>query len=678
MSPGRLLTPKIQIMKRFLLLTTMALCSALALGAAPKNYTVASPDGRLKATVELGERISYTVEADGVQLLAPSEISMTLSDGKVYGGAAKLRKVSRTSVDQTYAAAVYKRSQVRDCYNEMTLTFKDFRLVWRAYDEGVAYRFISNAKAPFFVKAEQAEFRFPEDWTMFAPYSNGGTGSFEAQFDNSFESQYQHAPISQFHEGCLAILPFMVEAPKGIKVVIAEADLLNYPGMYLNNADASSTLHGVWAPYPAETEQGGHNMLQGMVTKRADYLAECQAGEAFPWRVLGVSRKDCELPATDLVYNLATPADASADWSWVRPGKVAWDWWNAWNVDGVDFVSGINNDTYKYYIDFASSKGIEYVILDEGWAVNLQADLMQVVPEIDLPMLCKYAASKNVGLILWAGYYALNRDIEGLCKHYSEMGIKGFKVDFMNRDDQEMVQFYVKTARIAAKYGLMIDYHGAYKPTGLQRTYPNVINFEGVFGLEQMKWAPRSVDQVTYDVTIPYIRMYSGPMDYTQGAMRNATRSNYAPFNDEPMSQGTRCRQLAEYVIFDAPFTMLCDTPSAYMREGVCTDFIAAIPTVWDETLGLDGKVGEFVAMARRSGEEWYVGAMTDWSARDITLDLSFLPEGEYTVTLYRDGVNAHRIARDFAVSTFALDASRTLTVHMAPGGGFAAKLERK
>ena len=678
MSPDRLLTLKIKIMKRFLLLTTLALCATLTLGAAPKNYTLASPDGRLKATVELGEQISYTVEADGVQLLAPSQISMTLSDGKVYGGAAKLRKVSRTSVDQTYAAAVYKRSQVRDCYNEMTLTFKDFRLIWRAYDEGVAYRFISNAKAPFFVKEEQAEFCFPEDWMVFAPYSNAKKSGFEAQFDNSFESQYQHAPLSQFREGRLAILPFMVEAPKGIKVVIAEADLLDYPGMYLNNTDASSTLHGVWAPYPAETVQGGHNMLQGMVTKRADYLAECQAGEAFPWRVVGVSHRDCDLTATDLVYNLATPADASVDWSWVRPGKVAWDWWNAWNIDGVDFISGINNETYKYYIDFASAKGIEYVILDEGWAVNLQADLMQVVPEIDLSMLCEYAASKNVGLILWAGYYALNRDIEGLCKHYSEMGIKGFKVDFMNRDDQEMVQFCTKTAGIAAKYGLMIDYHGTYKPTGLQRTYPNVINFEGVFGLEQMKWSPKTVDQVTYDVTIPYIRMYSGPMDYTQGAMRNATRSNYAPFNDEPMSQGTRCRQLAEYVIFDAPFTMLCDTPSAYMREAVCTDFIAAIPTVWDETIGLDGKVGKYVAMARRSGETWYVGAMTDWSERDITLDLSFLPEGDYTVTLYRDGVNAHRIARDFAVKTFALDASRTLTVHMAPGGGFAAKIEKK
>ncbi len=666
-------------MKKFLLLTASLLCSAtLSLGAAPRTYSLASPDGRLSVSVELGEEISYTVEADGVLLLAPSRISMTLSDGTVYGGAAKLRKVSRTSADRTYDAAVYKRSRVRDHYNEMILTFRDFRLVWRAYDEGVAYRFISNAKTDFFVRSEQAEFRFPEDRTMFAPYSNGGTGSFEAQFANSFESQYQHAPLSQFHEGSLAILPLMVEAPQGMKVVIAEADLLDYPGMYLNNADASTVLHGVWAPYPAVTEQGGHNMLQAPVTRRADYLAQCQAGEVFPWRVLGVSRRDCDLTATDLVYNLATPAADDVDWSWVRPGKVAWDWWNAWNIDGVDFASGINNDTYKYYIDFASAKGIEYVILDEGWAVNLAADLMQVVPEIDLPMLCDYAESKNVGLILWAGYYALNRDVEGLCKHYSEMGIKGFKVDFMDRDDQEMVRFYVETARIAAKYGLLIDYHGAYKPTGLQRTYPNVINFEGVFGLEQMKWAPASVDQVTYDVTIPYIRMYSGPMDYTQGAMRNATRSNYAPFNDEPMSQGTRCRQLAEYVIFDAPFTMLCDTPSAYMREGVCTDFIASIPTVWDETLGLDGKVGEWVAMARRSGQTWYVGAMTDWNEREVTLDLSFLPEGDYSVTLYRDGVNAGRIARDFAVETFSLGSSRSLTVLMAPGGGFAAKLERR
>ena len=293
-------------------------------------------------------------------------------------------------------------------------------------------------------------------------------------------------------------------------------------------------------------------------------------------------------------------------------------------------------------------------------------------------MLVKYASERNVGLILWAGYWAFDRDMEKVCEHYSKMGIKGFKVDFMDRDDQYMVDFHRRAAETAAKYHMMLDFHGTYKPTGLHRTYPNVVNYEGVHGLEQMKWSAASVDQVTYDVTVPYIRMMAGQMDYTQGAMRNATRSNYAPVYNEPMSQGTRCRQLAQYVIFDSPLNMLCDSPSSYMREQECLKFIAEIPTVWDETKGLCGEVGRYIAIARRSGDEWYVGAMTDWSSRELVLDLAFLPEGSYEVEVYRDGTNAHRIARDYKKEIFELPSDHILTVNMAPGGGFAAKIIKK
>ena len=308
-----------------------------------------------------------------------------------------------------------------------------------------------------------------------------------------------------------------------------------------------------------------------------------------------MATEDKAMLDSDLVYALSRPAQG--DFSWVKPGKVAWDWWNAWNLYGVDFRAGINTQTYKYYIDFAAENGIEYVILDEGWAVNLQADLFQVVPEIDLPGIVDYANAKGVGIILWAGYWAMNRDIEGICKHFSEMGVKGFKIDFMNRDDQQMVDFYRETAEIAARYHLLVDFHGAFKPSGLQRPYPNVINHEGVAGLEQMKWAQASVDQVTYDVQIPFIRMFAGPLDYTQGAMRNATRGNYRPVNSEPMSQGTRCRQLAEYILFEAPLTMLCDSPSNYLAEPECLRWMAAVPTVWDETVALDGQVGDYAAI---------------------------------------------------------------------------------
>ena len=289
----------------------------------------------------------------------------------------------------------------------------------------------------------------------------------------------------------------------------------------------------------------------------------------------------------------------------------------------------------------------------------------------------EYGKSKKVDLILWAGYWAFNRDIEGICKHYAEMGIKGFKVDFMDRDDQQMVDFYHRAAQIAAKYNLMLDFHGAYKPTGLQRTYPNVINFEGVHGLEQMKWSPASVDQVTYDVTIPFIRMVAGPMDYTQGSMRNATRNNYRPVYSEPMSQGTRCRQLAQYVIFEAPFNMLCDNPSNYLAEPECTQFIAEIPTVWDETVALNGEISKYVTIARRTGNEWYLGSMTNWDSRTLDVDLSFLGDGNFKAEIFRDGVNAHRTAMDYRKETVDVSADRKMTLKMAPGGGFAMKITK-
>ena len=658
-------------MKKLLIALCLSVL-ALSAAAAPKQYSVSSPDGKLVVKVYTGENLSYAVSAEGTCLVAPSEISMTLSDGTVYGGAAKVQKVATTKNDKIIRPVVYKKAEVRDCYNELALTFKDFILYFRAYDSGVAYRFVSRSKADFTVKAEKAEFLFPQDWNMFVSYVDRNLETLETQLFNSFENVYKYEKISAWDKTRLAFLPLLVDAD-GWKVCITEADLLNYPGLYLYNDDASTALEGRFAAYPDKIEQGGHNMLQGVVQTRKDYIAKAGAGEKFPWRVIAVAKEDRELANNDLVYLLATPSAPGADWSWIKPGKVAWDWWNDWNLYGVDFKAGVNTQTYKYYIDFAAKAGVEYVILDEGWSVNRAADLMQVVPEIDLKEITSYAASKGVGIVLWAGYWAFNRDMEAVCKHYSEMGVKGFKIDFMDRDDQPIVNFYVRAAQTAAKYHMFVDFHGAYKPTGLHRTYPNVLNYEGVHGLEQMKWLPETADQVEYDVTIPFIRMLAGPFDYTQGAMRNASRRNYHPVNSEPMSQGTRCRQLAEFVIFDSPFSMLCDSPSNYLAEPECTDFIAKIPTVWDETLALDGKVADYIAMARRKGDTWYVGAMTDWSRRDMELDLGFLPAGNYSVTIYRDGPNADKAARDFAIDTKTLASPKTISLHMASGGGWVA-----
>ena len=656
-------------------LTTFIAAALIAIGAmaAPKTYDLVSPDGRLKVEIKTGNGICYTLQHDSDVLLEDSYLGLYLTDGTSFGENAKVTGTSRRSVSEIHKTVLYKKAQVEDSFNELTLKFKNFSLIFRAYDDGMAYRFVSRMKKPFTVKEELASFNFAKDWNMWAAYVCQHTETLESQYYNSFENQYSYTPVSEWNKDRMAFLPLMVDGPHGKKIVITEADLMNYPGMYLYNGDGGSDIAARFAGYPDEVKQGGHNNLQMEVQSRKPFIAECGAAEVFPWRIIAVSENDLQMADNDMVYRLATPADPEADWSWVKPGKVAWDWWNAWNIRGVDFVSGINNDTYKYYIDFASANGIEYVILDEGWSVNGAADLFQVVPEIDLEMLIAYASERNVGLILWAGYWAFDRDMEKVCEHYSKMGIKGFKIDFMDRDDQYMVDFHRRAAETAAKYHMMVDFHGTYKPTGLHRTYPNVVNYEGVHGLEQMKWSPASVDQVTYDVTVPYIRMMAGPMDYTQGAMRNATRSNYHPMNDEPMSQGTRCRQLAEYVIFDSPLNMLCDSPSNYMKETECLEFIADIPTVWDETRGLCGKVGEYIAMARRSGDTWYVGGMTDWNARELTLDLSFLPEGDHEIVLYRDGANAYRAASDYKKETIKLPADGKLTVRLAPGGGFAA-----
>lgn len=661
-----------------ILAVLVAMLSIASASAASRNYELKSPDGRLTVNVEAGERLVYSLEHDGDVLVTDSQIGMRATSGVVFGGDQPVQKVTRRSVCESISATVYKKASVEDIYNEMTLKFKRFSVVFRAYDDGMAYRFVSHLKGQYEIEEEIAEFNFPKDWNMWAAYVFQHTETLETQYYNSFENMYSFSPVSQWNKERIAFLPLMVEGPAGKKLVITETGLTDYPGMYLYNGEGVPSLKARFAPYPKEVKQGGHNNLQMEVQSREDYIAGCDGAREFPWRIISVSEEDVQMADNDMVYRLADAADPAADWSWIKPGKVAWDWWNDWNIYGVDFVSGINNDTYKYYIDFAAANGVEYVILDEGWAVNGVADLFQVVPEIDLEMLVNYASERNVGLILWVGYWAFDRDMEEVCRHYSEMGIKGFKVDFMDRDDQYMVRFHERAAATAAKYKMIVDFHGTYKPAGLNRTYPNVVNYEGVFGLEQMKWCPASFDQVTYDVTVPYIRMMAGPMDYTQGAMRNAVKANYHPVGNEPMSQGTRCRQMAQYVIFESPLNMLCDSPSNYMREKECLEFIAEVPTVWDETEGICGEVGKYIALARRSGNDWYVGAMTDWSSRELVLDLSFLPEGKYEVVIYKDGVNAHRVARDYKKETKVLSPDRKLTVKMAPGGGFAAKIVKK
>ena len=663
-------------MKKTLLAVAFAVITVLA-SAAPKQYTLASPDGTLSVSIKADDVISYSVTLDGKQILAPSALSMTLTDGTVWGEQVKVRKVVKSSVDRSVKAQNYKKAEVKDNFNQMELIYKDFKVVFRAYDNGVAYRFVSLLKKDVNIDMELVEYAFPDNWNAYVPYvCQNDEGEFEGQLHNSFENQYKHQTIADWDVKHLAFLPLMVEVPGGVKMCISEADLLSYPGMFLYNGNKDNTLNGYFPKYPISKTIGDGDGRSLYVQSTESYIAKAKAGCSFPWRLIGISRNDWEMTDNDLVYLLASPADPSVDYSWVNPGKVAWDWWNNWNIYGVDFESGVNNDTYKYYIDFASKYGIEYIIMDEGWSIGFE-DLFHVVPEIDLEELIAYGKERNVGIILWAGYGPFQKDIEKACKVYSEMGIKGFKVDFMDSCDQPVVEFHREAAEIAARYNMLMDFHGTYKPTGLHRTYPNVINYEGIYGLENLKWNDH-LDQVTYDVILPYIRFFAGPADYTQGAMRNANKANYRAIWDEGMSQGTRCHQLAEYVIFSSPLNMLCDNPSNYLAEPECTRYIADVPEVWDETVALDGKVGEYVAIARRSGSKWYVGVLGDWNEHDIDLKLGFLADGDYNVTIFRDGVNANKVARDYKKFSCDLSADKTLKAHLAQGGGYVAIIEAK
>ena len=534
---------------------------------AQKGIELKDPSGKIQLNVMLGNTVTYSVSHGEDVIIETSPVSMTLTDGTVFGKEPRLKKKKYRSENQMIYPPIYRKQSIKDHFNELTLEFKGgYSLVFRAYEDGVAYRFISDLKKPFMVESEQAVFNLPNNPKVFAATPKGRKiDGVENQYHSSFQNTYRHVELSKWDKSRLAFLPVLSESENGKKVCITEADLLNYPGMFLKVSSDNKGFYGEFAAYPKDISVEVRG-LKGMVKTREPYIAKVEGRTVFPWRVMVISEKDTDLLCSDMVYKLATPA-AEADYSWIKPGKVAWDWWNDWNLYGVDFRAGVNTETYKYYIDFASKFGIEYVILDEGWAVAGPADLFQIVPEIDMEELIRYADSKKVGLILWAGYRAFDLDMERVCKHYSAMGIKGFKIDFMDRDDQYMVDFNRRCAETGAKYKLLIDLHGTHKPTGLQRTYPNAINFEGVHGLEEMKWAQPGTDQVTYDVTMPFIRMVAGPLDYTQGAMNNANKENFKAVYSEPMSQGTRCRQLAQYIIFDSPLNMLCDAPTNYLKE---------------------------------------------------------------------------------------------------------------
>lgn len=654
----------------FAILSLLLLIGNVSLAAKEKKYVLSSPDGTLKVEISAGNELAYQVMHGNDTILSHSNIGLVLENGTIVGKTPRITGERRRKIKDNIESPFYRFKEFVATGNELDLKLKGgFGIIFRAYNEGVAYRFYTTQSSDIIIKEEQAEFNFKEDYTAYLPYTTND----KKPMAMAYQNVYDITPLSKAQPK-LAFLPVTVDCGS-VKLTLLESDLEAYPGMFVQSQQGKYGLKGVFAPYPAKTDFYPWRK-QEYVTETTDFISRSRGSRSYPWRVLAITEKDTDMPVNNLVYALASP-NRIGDTSWIKTGKVAWDWWNDWNLKEVPFKAGINMDTYKYYIDFASRNGLEFIVLDEGWYDPKSGDMLTVIPELDLTELIAYGKSKGVEIVLWTVFNVLDSQLEAACKKYADMGIKGFKVDFLDRDDQTAVEMVYRIAEMTARYKLTLDLHGIYKPTGINRTYPHIINFESVFGMEEVKWTDIKNNMPLYDVTFPYIRMMAGPVDYTPGAMRNATKADWRAMYYTPASMGTRCHQLAAYIVHDSPFTMLCDAPTNYLNEQECVDFIASLPVEVDSTFIASGELGKYIVTVRKKDVNWYIGGMTNWDERDVQLDFSFLPEGmSYTAVLFKDGVNANKQAEDYRKETIRIDKDSRLTLHLASGGGFAMKLE--
>lgn len=652
------------------ILSLLLLIGNASFAAKEKKYVLSSPDGTLKVEISAGNELAYQVMHGNDTILSHSNIGLVLENGTIVGKTPRITGERRRKIKDNIESPFYRFKEFVATGNELDLKLKGgFGIIFRAYNEGVAYRFYTTQSSDIIIKEEQAEFNFKEDYTAYLPYTTND----KKPMAMAYQNVYDITPLSKAQPK-LAFLPVTVDCGS-VKLTLLESDLEAYPGMFVQSQQGKYGLKGVFAPYPAKTDFYPWRK-QEYVTETTDFISRSRGSRSYPWRVLTITEKDTDMPVNNLVYALASP-NRIGDTSWIKTGKVAWDWWNDWNLKGVSFKAGINMDTYKYYIDFASRNGLEFIVLDEGWYDPKSGDMLTVIPELDLPELIVYGKSKGVEIVLWTVFNVLDSQLEAACKKYADMGIKGFKVDFLDRDDQTAVEMVYRIAEMTARYKLTLDLHGIYKPTGINRTYPHIINFESVFGMEEVKWTDIKNNMPLYDVTFPYIRMMAGPVDYTPGAMRNATKADWRAMYYTPASMGTRCHQLAAYIVHDSPFTMLCDAPTNYLNEQECVDFIASLPVEVDSTFIASGELGKYIVTVRKKDVNWYIGGMTNWDERDVQLDFSFLPEGmSYTAVLFKDGVNANKQAEDYRKETIRINKDSRLTLHLASGGGFAMKLE--
>lgn len=643
-------------------------CVAFTSAVSAEQYHCQSPDGAIKVVVTVDQDVSWSATYKDRGVLQDCRVGLTVNGKELPGAVPHVTHAQTNVIREEIRPTVPTKAEVLQNHaGQVTISFEGgIALQLRAYNTGVAYRFITDLPGEIQVNDERFEIRFIGDCQTFFPK--------EDSLQSHYERDYLRPQLAEISSNEFCSLPVLVKCDTGVYVAVTDADLYDYPATFLSGTGGNA-MRALFpkAVLRAEDARQGPDRNQRIV-EEADYIAKTTGKRPLPWRVVMICDRMGPLLEDDLVFKLSRPLRLD-DTKWIKPGKVAWDWWNALNIYGVDFDAGINTQTYKYYIDFASKYNLEYIILDEGWSAST-TNLLETKPDVDVKELVEYGKAKDVGVILWTLWKPLDNDMEKVLDLWASWGVRGIKVDFMQRADQQMVNFYERAAREAAKRKLLVDYHGAFKPAGLRRAYPNVINYEGLRGLENCKWT----DAITpeHDLTLPFVRMLAGPMDYTPGAMDNAHKENFVARFTRPMSQGTRCHQVAMYVIYDAPLQMLSDTPSAYLRDPRCTSFIAAIPTTWNETKVVSGEPGQFLVMARRHGDKWYVAAMSNQQPRDLAVPLSFLPEGSWHLDLMRDGVNAARIAIDYSRDTMQVTNKSQLDIHLAPGGGWAGILTRE
>ncbi|SFB84176.1 alpha-glucosidase [Zunongwangia mangrovi] len=640
---------------------TLALIALLlSLKSVSQEFSISSPNKETEVKINIAENISFSVYKNTKLILPQATISIDVNSNTL-GSNPIIKKTKNNSVHNNIQVPIpLKSKNIIENFNELNLYFKqDFYLSFRVYNEGFAYRFNTTFKNDITIDNEQLDLKFPKSTTSLFPY--------EKSTYSHYEQTFTQVAIDTLEKGKFGAMPILFKADE-MNILISEADLYDYPNLFLES-DGNGNLKAKFPKAVAKTEpvEGSSGDRNLVITEEFPYIAKTKGTRSLPWRVFIASARDKDLIEQDLVYLLSRPSELK-NIDWVKPGKIAWDWYNANNLYDVNFKAGLNTETYKYYIDFAADYGLEYVILDEGWTKST-TEILEFNPEINVKELIAYGKKKNVGIILWCLWKPLDANMEQILDTYADWGAVGIKTDFMQRADQEMVNSYEKIAKECAKRKLLVDFHGAYKPSGLRRAYPNVISYEGVHGNENNKW----IDDVTptHNLILPFTRNAIGPMDYTPGAMRNAQLKNHAVIFDRPMSMGTRAHQAAMYVIYESGLQMLCDSPSSYLKDKKTVEVISKIPTVWDKTKVIEAKIGEYLTIVRNNGKNWYLGSMTDWSEHELDLKLDFLTDGaNYEATILKDGLNANHYAEDYEVEKIRVDRTSNLHLNLAKGGG--------